>query len=256
MTEAKTRFYIQTYGCQMNVADSDRMAALLEQSGAEPVSEPESADIILLNTCSVRERPEHKVYSRLGELRRLKQRNPGVLIGVCGCQAQREGEALLERAPWVDLVVGTANVDRVPELVRQVRSTGKPVVALEMPERGKPAWLSPEPHMTADLQDLVPAGVRQSRLKAFVPIILVTARTAVADVVAGLEHLADHRRADRELAVGRVHAQPRGAWRPGRGGLAASSPPSCAWRRRIPRTRRFRRGGRGVPTPGRTGRRR
>jgi tRNA-2-methylthio-N6-dimethylallyladenosine synthase len=172
MSEAKTRFYIQTYGCQMNVADSDRMAALLEQGGGEPVAAPEAADVILLNTCSVRERPEHKVYSRLGEFRRLKRERPELVIGVCGCQAQREGEAILEQAPYVDLVVGTANVDRVPELVRQVRSTGRPVLALEMPERGKPAWLSPEPHMSPDLQELVPAAAGKSRLKAFVPIIL------------------------------------------------------------------------------------
>src|SRR5687767_12632947 len=133
----------------MNVADSDRMAALLEQGGGEPVDQPEAADVILLNTCSVRERPEHKVYSRLGELKRFKKSNPHLVIGVCGCQAQREGEAILENAPFVDLVVGTANVDRVPDLVRQVRETGKSLVALEMPVRGKPAWLSPEPHMTA-----------------------------------------------------------------------------------------------------------
>jgi tRNA-2-methylthio-N6-dimethylallyladenosine synthase len=172
MSQTKTRFYIQTYGCQMNVADSDRMAALLEQGGAEAVEAPEAADVILLNTCSVRERPEHKVYSRLGELRRLKKEKPGLLIGVCGCQAQPEGEAILKNAPYVDLVVGTANVERVPELVRQVRESGKPLVALEMPERGKPAWLSPEPHMTPDLQELVPPQLIRSRLKAFVPIIL------------------------------------------------------------------------------------
>jgi tRNA-2-methylthio-N6-dimethylallyladenosine synthase len=172
MSQTKMRYYIQTYGCQMNVADSDRMAALLEQGGGEAVEDPRSADVILLNTCSVRERPEHKVYSRLGELRRLKKRNPDLIIGVCGCQAQREGEAILEHAPFVDLVVGTANVDRVPELVRQVRETRKPLVALEMPERGKPAWLSPEPHMTPDLQELIPATTRKSRLKAFVPVIL------------------------------------------------------------------------------------
>src|SRR5947209_12915219 len=158
MNEAPTRYYIQTYGCQMNVADSDRMAALLEQGGAEPVAEPEAADLILLNTCSVRERPEHKVYSRLGEFRRLKRQNPELVIGVCGCQAQREGEAILANAPFVDLVVGTANVDRVPQLVAQVRENGKPLVALEMPERGKPAWLSTEPHMSADLEELIPPG--------------------------------------------------------------------------------------------------
>ncbi len=172
MNQPKTRFYIQTYGCQMNVADSDRMAALLQQGGGEAVASPEAADVILLNTCSVRERPEHKVYSRLGELRALKKLKPELVIGVCGCQAQREGDAILKHAPFVDLVVGTANIDRVPELVRQVRETGQSLVALEMPERGKPAWLSPEPHMTPDLQELVPSAMRRGRLKAFVPVIL------------------------------------------------------------------------------------
>jgi tRNA-2-methylthio-N6-dimethylallyladenosine synthase len=173
MPERGEKFYIQTYGCQMNVADTERMTALLRQGGCEPVDRPEEADVILLNTCSVRERPEHKVYSRLGELRRLKRLNPDLLIGVCGCQAQREGEAILEHAPFVDLVVGTANVDRVPELIAQVRATGEPVLALSMPERGKPAWLSPEPHMSPDLRELIPPGTAaRGRLKAFVPIIL------------------------------------------------------------------------------------
>ena len=119
-----SKFYIQTYGCQMNVADSDRMTALLERAGGEAVERPEDADLILLNTCSVREKPEVKVYSRLGELRKLKQKNPELVLGVCGCQAQREGENILKNAPFVDLVLGTANVDRVPELVDQVRRTG------------------------------------------------------------------------------------------------------------------------------------
>jgi tRNA-2-methylthio-N6-dimethylallyladenosine synthase len=173
MAESREKFYIQTYGCQMNVADTERITALLRRGGGEPVDTPEEADLILLNTCSVRERPEHKVYSRLGELRKFKRRNPNLLIGVCGCQAQREGEAILKNAPFVDLVVGTANVDRVPELVAQVRATGQPVLGLEMPVRGKPAWLSPEPHMTVDLQELIPPGTAaRGRLKAFVPIIL------------------------------------------------------------------------------------
>src|SRR5262245_35267401 len=108
MADAK-RYFIQTFGCQMNVADSERIAALLERAGAVPAAGPEEADVLLLNTCSVREKPEQKVYTRLSEWRPLKRRNPEMVLGVCGCQAQREGEALLERAPWVDLVVGTAN---------------------------------------------------------------------------------------------------------------------------------------------------
>src|SRR5438105_13230685 len=110
MAQKRERFYIQTYGCQMNVADTERMTALLERAGGEAVGTPDEADVILLNTCSVRERPEHKVYSRLGELRRLKQRRPGVLIGVCGCQAQREGDAILANAPFVELVIRNGHV--------------------------------------------------------------------------------------------------------------------------------------------------
>jgi tRNA-2-methylthio-N6-dimethylallyladenosine synthase len=168
------KFYIQTYGCQMNVADSDRMTALLERAGGAPVARPEEADVILLNTCSVREKPELKVYSRLGELRKLKRRNPDLVLGVCGCQAQREGEAILRNAPYVDLVLGTANVDRVAELVAEVRRTGERLLALEMPKRGTPSWMSPDPHMTTDLVDLLPDGAPAARgkLKAFVPVIL------------------------------------------------------------------------------------
>jgi tRNA-2-methylthio-N6-dimethylallyladenosine synthase len=169
-----TKFYIQTYGCQMNVADSDRMTALLERAGGEAVARPEEADLVLLNTCSVREKPEVKVYSRLGELRKLKRANPDLVLGVCGCQAQREGEEILRNAPYVDLVVGTANVERVVELVAEVRASGQRVVALEMPERGTPAWMSPNPHMTRDLVDLLPEGQAPAhgKLKAFVPVIL------------------------------------------------------------------------------------
>jgi tRNA-2-methylthio-N6-dimethylallyladenosine synthase len=158
----------------MNVADTDRMTALLERSGGEAVESPEEADVILLNTCSVREKPELKVYSRLGELRKLKRGNPDLVLGVCGCQAQREGEEILRNAPYVDLVIGTANVDRVAELVGEVRRTGQRLVALDMPERGTPSWMSPEPHMTTDLAELLPDGPApaRSKLKAFVPVIL------------------------------------------------------------------------------------
>lgn len=168
------RFYIQTYGCQMNVADSDRMAALLERDGGRAVGTPGEADLILLNTCSVREKPELKVYSRLGELRKFKRSNPDLLLGVCGCQAQREGEQLLRQAPWVDMVIGTAHVGRVSELAGEVRRTGKRLLALDLPERGTPSWMTPDPHMTRDLVDLVPTGSvpGQGKLKAFVPVIL------------------------------------------------------------------------------------
>jgi tRNA-2-methylthio-N6-dimethylallyladenosine synthase len=172
MSEAK-RYFIQTYGCQMNVADSDRMAALLERAGAVPAEGPADADVLLLNTCAVREKPEQKVYTRLGDFKRLKRQNPELVLGVCGCQAQREGEAILKHAPWVDLVLGTGNIERLPQLVDEVRATGQPVLALDLPERGTPAWMSSEPHMAADLRELIPApALTRSKLKAFVPIIL------------------------------------------------------------------------------------
>ena len=92
-----SKFYIQTYGCQMNVADSDRMAALLQRGGGEPVDRPEDADVILLNTCSVREKPEVKVYSRLGELRKLKRQNPDIDCGL----SVPETCAHTSELPWI-----------------------------------------------------------------------------------------------------------------------------------------------------------
>src|SRR5205823_10365733 len=113
------------------------------------------ADLVLLNTCAVREKPEQKVYTRLADFKRLKREKPDLVIGVCGCQAQREGEALLAKAPWVDLVVGTANIERLPSLVEEVRRTGRALTALELPERGTPAWMSPEPHMASAGEGLI-----------------------------------------------------------------------------------------------------
>jgi tRNA-2-methylthio-N6-dimethylallyladenosine synthase len=111
------------------------MARLLEGRGMRAADSVEDADVVLINTCSVREKPENKVYSRLGELKRLKARNPGMVLGVCGCQAQREGEDLRARAPQIDLLLGTAQIERLPELVREIRSTGRPINALELPMR-------------------------------------------------------------------------------------------------------------------------
>jgi hypothetical protein len=91
----KPRYYIQTFGCQMNVHDSERMAGMLEDLGYEPTTEVAGADVLLMNTCAVRERPEHKLYSELGELRKLKQHNPDMVIGVAGCMAQREADGIV-----------------------------------------------------------------------------------------------------------------------------------------------------------------
>jgi tRNA-2-methylthio-N6-dimethylallyladenosine synthase len=132
------RFYIETWGCQMNELDSQRMAGQLMQQGILPVREPEEADIILLNSCSVREKAEQKVYSRLGEYRLLKRGRGGssergeLLIGLCGCVAQQEGERALARVPDLDFVLGPARVGELQEVVAK-RRAGERVVATGFP---------------------------------------------------------------------------------------------------------------------------
>lgn len=112
--------YISTYGCQMNVNDSERMYTLLEMSNFAPVSKPEDASLIIINACSVREKPVHKVYSEVGTYRKLKQRNPGLRIGVAGCVGQQEKENLIKREPLIDFVFGPDNIDELPQLVKQM----------------------------------------------------------------------------------------------------------------------------------------
>ncbi len=117
----KPRYFIQTFGCQMNVHDSERMAGMLDGLGYDPTSAPEDADVILMNTCAVRERPEHKLYSELGRLRRLKQHNPRLVIGVAGCMAQREANTIRARVPEVDILLGPRAIHHLPHLVRNAQ---------------------------------------------------------------------------------------------------------------------------------------
>ena len=100
------RYFIETWGCQMNVHDSEKLAGSLEREGYVRAGCAEDADVILLNTCSIREKAVEKVFSEVGRLRLLKARRPGTIVGVCGCVAQQEGEKIFKRAPAVDLVVG------------------------------------------------------------------------------------------------------------------------------------------------------
>src|SRR4029079_3439992 len=109
-TTAPRRVFVETWGCQMNELDSQRMCAQLMQQGVLPTHRPEEADVILLNSCSVREKAEQKVYSRLGEYRLLKRERPGLVIGLCGCVAQQEGEKALKRVSDLDFVMGPARV--------------------------------------------------------------------------------------------------------------------------------------------------
>ncbi len=130
-----TKLYIKTYGCQMNEYDSDRMADVLRVcEGMVKTDKPEDADIILFNTCSIREKAEEKVFSDLGRARALKKSNPKLLIGVGGCVASQEGDAIIRRAPYVDLVFGPQTLHRLPQLIAARRESGKPQVDISFPE--------------------------------------------------------------------------------------------------------------------------
>lgn len=129
------KLYIETFGCQMNEYDTAKMRDVLADShGFVPTDDPEQADVLLLNTCSIREKAQEKVFSHLGRWRPLKLRRPEVLIGVGGCVASQEGEALQRRAPYVDLVFGPQTLHRLPVMLEQVRATRKPAIDVSFPE--------------------------------------------------------------------------------------------------------------------------
>jgi tRNA-2-methylthio-N6-dimethylallyladenosine synthase len=129
------KFHIKTFGCQMNEYDSDKMADVLRaHAGMEQTDKPEEADVILFNTCSIREKAEEKVFSDLGRVRPLKLANPDLLIGVGGCVASQEGAAILKRAPYVDVVFGPQTLHRLPQLLEARRATGLPQVDISFPE--------------------------------------------------------------------------------------------------------------------------
>ena len=195
-------FHIQTIGCQMNVYDADVMASGLMAQGYRPTDSPESADLVIVNTCAIREKAEQKVYSLLGRLAGLKRQKPGLRIAVGGCVAQQAGARMLRRAPYVDLVFGTQAVGRLPDLVRRLEAGRAPVVDVAMVEglvefdaprqaviqgsvtrfvtvmqgcdnycaycvvpyvRGREASRRPE-QIVREVQDLVAAGVREVTL--------------------------------------------------------------------------------------------
>lgn len=128
-------FYLETFGCQMNVVDSERIVATLHELGYEQVETPEESDLILLNTCSVRDKAERKVYGHLNRYKSLKVENPRLILGVGGCVAQQEGEKILKKLPFVDLVFGTHNVHRLAELVGEVEARRGHQLATEFLDR-------------------------------------------------------------------------------------------------------------------------
>ncbi|WP_213194543.1 tRNA (N6-isopentenyl adenosine(37)-C2)-methylthiotransferase MiaB [Desulfuromonas sp. AOP6] len=138
------RFYLETFGCQMNVVDSERIVALLEGIGYRQVEAPESANLVLLNTCSIRDKAERKVYGHLGRFKPIKEENPGLIIGVGGCVAQQEGQRLLDKLPYLDLVFGTHNVHKLPDMVRDVEKNRARCLETEFLDRDTRLRLFPD----------------------------------------------------------------------------------------------------------------
>lgn len=129
------KLYIKTWGCQMNEYDSAKMADLLKAThGYDVAAEPEDADLILLNTCSIREKAQEKVFHQLGRWKNLKDKKPGLLIGVGGCVASQEGDHIRDRAPYVDIVFGPQTLHRLPEMVNSVQENHAPMVDISFPE--------------------------------------------------------------------------------------------------------------------------
>ncbi|MBC3909610.1 tRNA (N6-isopentenyl adenosine(37)-C2)-methylthiotransferase MiaB [Undibacterium umbellatum] len=129
------KVFIKTFGCQMNEYDSDKMADILNANdGMVKTDNPDDADVILLNTCSVREKASEKVFSDLGRLRELKRKKPELLIGVGGCVASQEGDAIIKRAPYVDVVFGPQTLHRLPQMIDARRSSGRSQVDISFPE--------------------------------------------------------------------------------------------------------------------------
>lgn len=156
LQNGETRYCIITYGCQMNDSDSEMIGAMLAARGWERVSGEAEADVVLVNTCTVRRSAEQRALGRISQLQRLKQLRPEMIICVCGCLAQQQGQELLRRAPYVDLVVGTRDLARLPQLLEEVDSTGKKIAATDSLDRPV--------HYEARL-------VRPAQLKALVTIM-------------------------------------------------------------------------------------
>ncbi len=156
-------FFIETWGCQMNDLDTQRLSGSLKLRGYRRVDDEAQADLILLNTCSIRDKSEHKVYSRLGRFKELKQAN-GVQIGVCGCVAQQEGEAIRRRAPWVDFVMGPGNVGYLDEIL-----AGSKPVAIDFPEDRRYDFISMDRPSATKAQVTIIEGCNKNCTFCIVP---------------------------------------------------------------------------------------
>src|SRR5437763_6658019 len=164
------KLYIETVGCQMNVLDSELVVGSLRRQGYELTHEAVDADVILFNTCSVRQHAEDKIYSALGRLRAHKQRHPSKVVGVLGCMAQKDQELIRRRAPHVDIVCGTGQLARLPELIDEVQRTGTPQLALSLDRKGTPRQEVERSFESYDpLRD---PSMRPNRFQAYVRIMI------------------------------------------------------------------------------------
>jgi tRNA-2-methylthio-N6-dimethylallyladenosine synthase len=164
------KLYIETVGCQMNVLDSELVVGSLRRAGYELTHDTDLADVILFNTCSVRQHAEDKIYSQLGRLRHHKRLHPDTIIGVLGCMAQKDQELVRRRAPHVDIICGTGQLARLPELITQVRATGRPQSALSF-DRKEASRLEVERSFES-YDPLRDPSMRPSRFQAYVRIMI------------------------------------------------------------------------------------
>jgi len=151
------KYYIETYGCQMNVHDSEKISGILSQLGYAPSGDEYGADLVLLNTCSVREKAAQKIFTRLGQLKKLKTGKPGMAIGVCGCLAQQEKDLFFKGRPYVDMVFGPKNISDLPALLEELQRERKQLLALSGPRQ--------EP--TFEVETVL----RDARFKAYITIM-------------------------------------------------------------------------------------
>ncbi|MEO1998306.1 MAG: tRNA (N6-isopentenyl adenosine(37)-C2)-methylthiotransferase MiaB [Planctomycetaceae bacterium] len=168
--EHNTRLYIETVGCQMNMLDSELVVAALRQRGYSLTEDIRQADTVLLNTCSVREHAEHKIYSALGRMKHSKRRRPKQVIGVMGCMAQKDQKLIFQRAPHVDIVVGTGQLAQIPDLIDQARHDRAPALAVSLDRRdGTQGEIA---HSFQSYDPLRDPEMRPSPYQAFVRIMI------------------------------------------------------------------------------------
>ena len=185
-------FFIETWGCQMNELDTQRMSGQLMQQGLLPTRKPEEADIILLNSCSVREKAEQKVYSRLGEYRLFKREKRDLLIGLCGCVAQQEGERALERVPDLDFVLGPARVGELQDVLAR-RRAGERVIATGFPEERRYDIDAVSRHGEYKGMVTIVEGCNKNCTFCIVPKTRGPERSRpLADILREVEHLVDY----------------------------------------------------------------